>query len=112
MRVGTWTVARTGADTGATRGERVFFSPDSTKLAFADSSFDVYIYDVSDGTQVSGSPTGYTGYNVGQVRGMEWSDDGRWLAFSAKEGGATKAFIVDVLDGYTEEIELAQHIPW
>lgn len=97
-----WSVKNTFSDTGASRGERVTFSPDSSKLAFGDSALNLYVYDTTTFATETGTPVKYTGA-VGQMRGMSWSDNNMWLAYSMKDGGATKVFVFDVLDGYTEE---------
>ncbi|MHB8078166.1 MAG: S41 family peptidase [Candidatus Krumholzibacteriia bacterium] len=56
------------------------WSPDSQRLAFSDSDFDLWLVEASDGalTKVDHAP-------VREIDDLAWSADGRWLAYAKVE---------------------------
>ncbi len=63
---------------------RVFWSPDSKKLAFIDKAMDIRIYDMDSGKTTKVDKEKY--FYEGELRNfsVSWSSDSRWLAY-AKE---------------------------
>lgn len=82
-------------------GYRLYWSPDSKKLAFIDETNDISIVDAESGKVIV---AGNTQWNVGHGGrfgyDMAWSPDSRWLAFSLGLDNANDAiFIYDSEEG-------------
>lgn len=88
---------------------RIFWSPDSRKLAFIDKAMDIYVYDINEDktTKVDKEKYAYEG----ELRSFtpSWSKDSRWLAYAKDMDNTHGAiFIFDtkekvshpVTDGY------------
>ncbi len=94
-----------GEEKQLTTGGRAFrfflsWSPDSKRLAFADSEFDLWVADAATGrlTAIDRSP-------MREITEVAWSPDGRWLAYAKIEENLMRSiFVHDLREGRTARV--------
>lgn len=82
-------------------GYKLYWSPDSKKLAFIDETNDIFVVDVESGeTAVAGNTNWNVGHGGRSGYPIAWSPDSRWLAFSQGQENANNAiFLYDMEAG-------------
>lgn len=80
-------------------GYRLFWSPDSKKLAFIDEKNMIYVVDAESGEK---EEAGHSTWNIGhggrQYFPISWSPDSRWIAYSLGQDNANNALFMYSLD--------------
>ncbi|MDH3222898.1 MAG: PDZ domain-containing protein [Gemmatimonadota bacterium] len=78
-------------------GYRLYWSPDSEKIAFIDHTNDINVVDVDSGDlAVAGNNNWNVGHGGRQGYPIAWSPDSRWIAFTT--GGDNAQNVVNVYD--------------
>ena len=87
-------------------GYRLFWSPDSSKLAFIDETNEVFVVDVESGeTSTAGNYDWNYGHGRRQSYPIAWSRDSRWIAFTQGTPNANSAvFLYDVAEGTSHQV--------
>ena len=84
---------------------RLFWSPDSKKIAFIDKAMEIFVYDLAADKTVKVDKGQY--FYQGALQGFagSWSSDSRWLAYARDlETRSTAIFLFDAKEGRTRQV--------
>ncbi|MCH2346878.1 MAG: hypothetical protein MK299_05740, partial [Pseudomonadales bacterium] len=87
-------------------GYDLFWSPDSSKLAFIDETNTIFLVSVESGEMaIAGNYTWNIGHGGRFAYSMAWSPDSRWLAFAQGQDNANDAiFIYDTAEDESHQV--------
>ena len=91
---------------GGGYGYRLYWSPDSEKLAFIDHTNTIHVVDVESGdVDVAGNTEWTVGHGGRQGYPISWSPDSRWIAFTIGADNAQNVIhVYDVEEGTTHPV--------
>ncbi|NBC65228.1 MAG: Tricorn protease like protein [Bacteroidetes bacterium] len=100
------TEARRLTNRGEGYGYRLYWSPDSEKIAFIDETNTIYVIDAEDGDVTEAGNTNWNiTHNGRQGYSISWSPDSKWLGY--RKGLENANYAVMLFDTDTEELHQA-----